>query len=108
MQEQLQVFCKKGTSMRRAIIDDLEKRGHDLVALDKKKDYDRSPGWAKAHSPVANGAINFEWDARMNMLIVRAISRGSGNTPHKILGHFVSYLLERHASRIRSINIQLS
>jgi len=39
MQEQLQVFCKKGTSMRRAIIDDLEKRGHDLVALDKKKDY---------------------------------------------------------------------
>ena len=106
MQIQLEAFGRRQGSLRKAITDDLSSRGHEVLAVDKKVDLDRKPGWAKISGRGLPGTLNIEWDASAHMLLARAITRG-GNTPHKLLGAFLEYLIERHGKRIASINIQL-
>jgi hypothetical protein len=106
MQIQLQAFCRRPVSLRKAITDDLTRRGHEVLQVEAKKSVDRNPGWAKITGKGFPGAINLEWDADAHMLHARAITR-MGNTPHKLLGVFLDYLIERHGKKIASINIQL-
>jgi hypothetical protein len=40
------------------------------------------------------------------MLTARAIAK-RGNTPHKLLGELIAYLIERHGRKVSSVNIQL-
>jgi hypothetical protein len=40
------------------------------------------------------------------MLIARAMAE-KGNTPYKLLGVFLAYLMERHGKKVASINMQL-
>jgi hypothetical protein len=106
MQIQLQAFTRKKSSLRKAITDDLTVHGHDVLAIEKKVDLDRKPGWSKISGKGLPGALNIEWDASAHMLLARAITRG-GNTPHRLLGAFLEYLIEQHGKGISSINIQL-
>jgi hypothetical protein len=106
MQIQLQAFSRKSGSLRKAITDDLAKRGHDVLTVGEVLNLERKPGWSKISGHGLPGALNLAWDGSANMLLVRAITRG-GNTPRKLLGVFLDYLLERHGKRIASINIQL-
>jgi hypothetical protein len=109
MQIQLQAFSRKGSrsdSLRKAITDDLLRREHELLAIKEVLKAARKPGWAKVTGNDLPGALNIEWDPSAHMLLVRAITRG-GNTPHRLLGVFLDYLIERHDKKIASINIQL-
>jgi hypothetical protein len=94
--------------MRQAIIDDLERNGHDLLAIRQTKKMNRKKGWTKIKSKRSDitGALNIEWDAKQQMLIARAVGR-RGNKPYSLLGIFLDYLMEFHAPGIRTINIQL-
>lgn len=106
MQIQLQAFSRKTESLRKAITDDLAKRGHEVLILEEFLNLKRKPGWSKISGRGFPGAINIEWDASAHMLLARAIAR-KGNMPHKLLGAFLEYLVERHGKKIASINIQL-
>lgn len=106
MQIQLQAFGRKSVSLRKAITDDLKKHEHDELRIEEMRNPDRNPGWSKISVAGVPGALNIEWDASAHMLLARAITR-SGNTPHKLLGIFLDYLIERHGKQITSINIQL-
>lgn len=87
-------------------MDDLVSREHDVLVVNEILNIGRKPGWSKISGKGLSGALNIEWDASAHMLLVRAITR-KGNTPHKLLGVFLDYLIERHGKRIASINIQL-
>ena len=107
MQIQLQAFARKAAiSLRRAIADDLGRRGHDVLFLRQDRNPGRNPGWSKIAGRGLPGALNIEWDADAQMLHVRAITRGV-NTPRRLLAAFAAYLIERHGKRIASINVQL-
>src|SRR5262245_44276328 len=106
MQIQLQAFCRKCRSLRKAITDDLTRREHEVLVVQKILDNERNPGWSKITGHHVPGAINLEWDASTNMLRARAITR-KGNRPHLLLAVFLEYLIERHGKKITSINIQL-
>ena len=106
MQIQLQAFGRKSISLRKAITDDLNKYEHEMLRIEEMRNPDRNPGWAKISGIGVPGALNIEWDASAHMLLARAITR-KVNTPHKLLGVFLDYLIERHGKQITSINIQL-
>ena len=106
MQIQLQAFGRRKDSLRTAITTDLVAHDHDVLLVKEHKNRDRKPGWAKISGRGLPGALNVEWDASAQMLLVRAITR-RGNTPHKLLGVFLDYLIEKHGKKIASINIQL-
>jgi hypothetical protein len=106
MQVQLQAFCRKCPSLRKAITDDLTRRSHDTLVVQEIVNLDRNPGWSKITGHGLPGAINIEWEANSNMLLVRAIAK-KGNRPHALLAVFLEYLIERHGKKITSINIQL-
>ena len=107
MQVQLQAFARKKTSLRKAITEDLKSVGHEVLRIKEMRNPERTPGWAKISGGAdVPGALNIEWDASAHMLLGRVITR-SGNTPHKLLGIFLDYLIERHGKQISSINIQL-
>lgn len=106
MQVQLQAFARKKTSLRKAITEDLKSVEHEVLTLHETRNPERNPGWAKITGAGVPGALNIEWDASAHMLLGRVITRG-GNTPHKLLGIFLDYLIERHGKQISSINIQL-
>lgn len=106
MQIQLQAFSRKTASLRKAITHDLSRRAHAELTVKEVLNRDRKPGWAKISGKSFPGALNIEWDSNARMLVVRAIARG-GNTPHKLLGVFLDYLIQRHGKKIASINIQL-
>ena len=103
MQSVIQVTCYRGRSLREAIIDDkrLEKHG---LAISSQKTSGRNPGWAKLHSadPEVPGAINLEWDPATKTLMARVVTKGK-NTPDRITGDFIAYLMRRQRRRIRSI-----
>jgi hypothetical protein len=106
MQIQLQAFSRKKESLRKAVMDDLVNREHEVLVVKQVQNPERKPGWSKVCGKGMPGALNIEWDASAHMLLVRAITRG-GNTPRKLLGVFLDYLIERHGRKIASINIQL-
>jgi len=107
MQIQLQAFSRRSGSLRTAIARDLSRpRQKSRLTLEKIKDPARNPGWTKLTAQGCPGALNIEWDASAHMLLARAISK-QGNTPHKLMGVFLDYLIERHGRRITSVNIQL-
>jgi hypothetical protein len=105
MQIVIQVICTKGSSLREKIVKDPKLADHDLQVSEEKRT-DRSRGWAKLHSTEADrrGAINVQWLAATNILLVRVVTRG-GNKPNLIIGDFVDYLIARHKSRIQAISI---
>jgi hypothetical protein len=105
MQIVIQVICTKGSSLREKIVKDRKLADHDLQVSEEKRT-DRSRGWAKLHSTEADrrGAINVQWLAATNILLVRVVTRG-GNKPNLIIGDFVDYLIARHKSRIQAISI---
>ena len=106
MQIQLQAFSRKKESLRKTITDDLLNQGHDVLVVKQVLNLERRPGWSKITGKDLPGALNIKWDGSAHMLLVRAITR-KGNTPHKLLGVFLDYLIERHGKRIASVNIQL-
>jgi hypothetical protein len=103
MQTVIQVVCKKGTSVRDAIVNDPHLMRFGLV-VERQHQPGRSHGWAKLHSlkPEGRGAINIEWNPRTRMLLCRVVNRG-GAKPSPVGGQFINYLLERRRRRIHSI-----
>ena len=106
MQVLMQAFGRRGGSLRRRIAEDLLKRRHEILYVEEFQNPERRPGWAKILGKGLTGAINVSWNSSARMLMVRAIAK-KGNTPHELLGIFLSYLFERHGRSIASINIQL-
>jgi hypothetical protein len=102
----MQAFSKQSGSLRKAITQNLEKGGHELLYVKEGKTTARSPGWAKIKARGVGGIINIEWDAGQRMLTARAIAE-KGNYPHEVLGIFVGYLVQKHRKRVAAINIQL-
>jgi hypothetical protein len=101
----MQAFSKHSGSLRKAITQNLENGGHELLYVKEGKT-DRSPGWAKIKARGVRGIINIEWDADQRMLTARAIAE-KGNYPHEVLGIFVGYLVQKHRKRVTAINMQL-
>lgn len=102
MQVVISVLCTSGPSLRQAIGDD-RRLSKFLLRLDKKQTPGREPGWLKLHSAQhRRGAINVEWDSHVNILTARVITRGTTRAS-AIIGDFITYLLSRHASRIKAI-----
>jgi hypothetical protein len=100
MQTFVEVYCKRGTSLREAIASDPRLEKHGLEVL-KQHQPGRTPGWAKLRGvkPDRKGTVNVEWDASAQVLHCRVVNRGRGR-PHLIIGDLVEYLLARHRSRI--------
>jgi len=108
MQIQIQAFLNKKEkceSLRERIINDLNNydRKFTIVRCKKKG---LNPGWAKIKYPGFLGVINVEWHNDQRMLVARAITRGDHNTPHKLLGLFVTFLLAQY-EEVQAINMQL-
>jgi hypothetical protein len=104
MQTLIQVACKKGGSLRDAIVNDQRLDRFHLVASEKKRPT-RPRGWAKIHGTADDGygAINIEWVAASNILLCRVVTRGSN--PGPISGYFLQYLLSCHRRRIQAMHI---
>lgn len=100
MQTLVEVYCKRGTSLREAIANDSRLARHGLEVL-KAHQPGRAPGWAKLRGtrPDRQGTVNFEWDASTHVLRCRVVNRGRGK-PNLIVGDLVDYLLARHRTRI--------
>ncbi len=106
MQIVVMALCRKGTSLREAIGSDA-KLGEFSLAVGKKKQMGRRPGWLKVHSTdKRRGAINVEWDSQAHVLMARVITRGA-HRPSAIVGDFLNYLLARHRTRIVAITTAL-
>jgi hypothetical protein len=103
MQSIIQVTCYRGGSLREAIANDTHLDRYHL-AVWKQKTSGRNPGWAKLHStdPDVPGAINLEWDPPTKTLMARVVTKGN-NTPDRIAGDFIAYLMRCQRRRIRSI-----
>jgi hypothetical protein len=103
MQSVVQVTCYRGGSLREAIANDRRLDKYQLVVLRQKRS-GRNPGWAKLHStdPQVPGAINLEWDPATKTLMARIVTKGK-NTPDRITGDFIAYLMRYQRRRIRSI-----
>jgi hypothetical protein len=103
MQSVIQVTCYRGGSLREAVASDRHLEKYHL-AVSSQKTSGRNPGWAKLHSmdPEVPGAINLEWDPATRTLMARVVTKGK-NTPHRITGDFIAYLMRRQRRRIRSI-----
>jgi hypothetical protein len=106
MQIQMQAFGRRQGSLRKIIADDLLAHPHPVLFLREFKSPERAPGWSKILGIDLPGAINIKWEASSRMLTARAIAK-RGNTPHKLLGEFIAYLIERHGRKVSSVNIQL-
>ncbi len=105
MQTLVQAICKKGPSLRDAIVRDprIEDRGF-VVSVVKQRG--RTKGWAKLHSMFDDrrGAVNVEWDADASVLLCRVVTRG-GHTPHLVVGDLVDYLIRKFKRRIVAIHV---
>ena len=103
MQSIIQITCYRGGSLREAIASDTRLEKYNLTVM-RQKTPGRSPGWAKLHStdPEIRGAINLEWDQATKTLLARIVTKGK-NTPDRITGDFIAYLIRRHRQKIRSI-----
>jgi hypothetical protein len=106
MQIQMQAFGRRQGSLRKIIADDLLAHPHPVLFLQEFKSPERAPGWSKILGIDLPGALNIKWEASSRMLTARAIAK-RGNTPHKLLGEFIAYLIERHGRKVASVNIQL-
>lgn len=105
MQTVVQVICTRGRSLREAIAKDPKLKNYELrIVLEKK--LGRRPGWTKVRSCGSGrrGSLNINWNAATAILTCRVINRGTGK-PHLIVGDFVDYLLDRHAKRVKFLNI---
>lgn len=105
MQMVVQVLCTKGQSLRDAIAKDSKIEDYSLCVSEQRR-VGRNRGWTKVHSLQQDryGAINIEWLSSSQMLLCRVVTRGNGK-PGLIIGDFTDYLLNRHFTRIQSINI---
>ena len=103
MQSIIQITCYRGGSLREAIASDTRLEKYNLTVM-RQKTPGRSPGWAKLRStdPEICGAINLEWDPATKTLLARIVTKGK-NTPDRITGDFIAYLVGRHRKKIRSI-----
>jgi hypothetical protein len=103
MQSIIQITCYRGGSLREAVANDTRLAKYNLTVM-RQKTPGRSPGWAKLHSadPEIPGAINLEWNPATKILLARIVTKGK-NTPDRITGDFIAYLIARHRKKIRSI-----
>jgi len=74
------------------------------LQVSRHKMVGRNPGWAKLYSKDTAGVINLVWHGASMILVGRVITKGT-NKPDELMGQFVTYLLGRHAKRIKVINI---
>ncbi len=105
MQTVIQVYCRRGQSLRDAVARDRRLRRHRLTVV-KAHQPGRNPGWLKLRStdPERPGAINIEWNRDVALLTCRVVTKHR-NRPHLIIGDFLDYLLARHWRRLESITI---
>ena len=105
MQTVIQVICSPGVSLRDKIVKDKKLEDYNLI-VSKQKTAGRNPGWAKLYSSdnAIPGVINLVWHRASLILVGRIVTRGS-NTPDKLLGDFVTYLMAQHPKRVKAINI---
>ena len=110
MQTLIQVICNENQwkSLRTEISKDKKLEDYDLfVTLNKKKG--RKNGWAKIHSSSAYGVLNVDWNSSTKVLSARAVTRNSSKTKNivslYIVSLYIDYLLARHKSKIKIINI---
>ena len=105
MQTLIQVVCSEKKSMRDLIAHDERLEKFNFYVEAKRKP-GRSPGWTKIHSidPHIRGAININWQGRVNILNCRVITKGTGK-PANIIGDFIRYLLTRFGRKIESVII---
>lgn len=103
MQSVIEITCYRGGSLREALTNDRRLEKYNL-AVSRQKTSGRNPGWAKLHStdPEIAGAINLEWDPSTKTLMARVVTKGS-NSPDRITGDFIAYLIRCQRRRIRSI-----
>ena len=104
MQISVMVLCKEGTSLRTAISNDekgLEK--YDLRVSETRR-RDRW-GPAKIHCNIDRGALNIFWNAKQKALLCHAVTKKT-NMPGKIVGQFISYLLNCHKVQVRDIVVR--
>ena len=64
------------------------------------------PAGRKSWASTSPGRSTSSGTPASRMLTARAIAK-RGNTPHKLLGEFIAYLIERHGRKVASVNIQL-
>ncbi len=80
--------------------------GSDVLFVTQSRKPERKPGWLKVAGVGMPGILNIQWEPQAQMLLVRAVAK-QGNTPHRLLGPFLDYLLGRFGEGITSVNIQL-
>ena len=90
-------------SLREIIIADLQQWEYELD-IESEKKVGRAGGWAKIKAKDLPGVINITWHADSKTLIARAIAKQK-NTPNKLLGRFIGYLLEHRRRDVRAITI---
>lgn len=90
-------------SLRQLVIADLQKWEYELEVEYEKK-VGRERGWTKIKAKDLHGVINISWHGGSKTLIARVIAK-RGNTPHALVGRFLSYLLERRGRAVRTITI---
>ena len=105
MQLLIQVVCTPGKSLRESIAKHPKISEHGLT-VSQQLNPDRSPGWTKLHSTLAdrNGAINVQWNPHACLLIARVVTRAKGD-PALISRDFIGFLLRRFKRRIKSISV---
>ncbi len=105
MQTIVQIICndKISRSLRAEIGADVKHLEKHLLHVVTQKKKGRSGGWTKVHGIGKPGALNIEWDARINVLLARVVTRGTDSSV--VIGRFVSYMLNRYKKKIVSIAV---
>ncbi len=104
------VHCKKGTSLRDAIVAQLMRSAMSNLEVSEVQRNTRNPGWTKVHSTgemggdVKRGAINIRWVAASSTLECRVVTRGTRKAS-PILGDFITYLFNHHRTRIKALTV---
>ena len=91
-------------SLRELIIADLQKWEYELDVISEKK-VGRRGGWAKIKAQDLPGVINVYWHANSKTLIARAVGK-RGNSPSKVVGRFIGYLLEHRRRDVIGVVIR--
>ena len=105
MQVSVLVHCRRGKSLREAVVEHLRHSQTDGLEVVESRRWDRNPGWTKVKSAdKKRGAINLEWSKANRVLECRVVTRGNRLTS-PVLGDFITYLMNRHRSRILAITV---
>jgi hypothetical protein len=106
MQTVIQAITSSKVSLRNVITNDTKFLADYEISVVSSKAADRPNGWAdlKSKRGSGSGALKLTWDGATKTLIGRVVNRGKGK-PHHIVGDFCAYLLAKHRTKIRLIQI---